>query len=92
MLFHLCCVDKPDSLELRLATRESHLAYVSGHTEKLVLAGPLLSDDGEAMQGSLFIINAASREEVENFTDQDPYNQAGLFGEVTITRFKQVVP
>ena len=37
-------LDKPDSLDLRMATRNAHLAYMDTKPIDIVLAGPLLDD------------------------------------------------
>jgi len=92
MLFVLICEDKPDSLELRLANREKHLAYIGTLGERVRLAGPMLGDDGETMVGSLFILEAGSADEIAAINADDPYTRAGLFGNVTIRPFRQVVP
>ena len=39
-LFLLLCEDKPDALDIRLATRADHLAYIAEHEKKVLLAGP----------------------------------------------------
>jgi uncharacterized protein YciI len=52
----------------------------------------MLSDDGETMIGSLFIVEADSAEDVARMNAEDPYTQAGLFERVTIRAFRQVVP
>ena len=92
MLFVLICEDRPDSLELRLANRERHLAYAGSLGDRIRLAGPMLSDDGETMIGSLFLIEAESREAVLEINAADPYTLAGLFEKVTVRPFRQVVP
>jgi uncharacterized protein YciI len=92
MQFVLICEDKPASLDLRLANRENHLAYVDTKKAAIRLAGPMLSDDGEGMVGSLFIIEADSAEDVKALNAEDPYTLAGLFGRVTIRPFRQVIP
>jgi uncharacterized protein len=92
MLFMLFCEDKPDSLALRLATREAHLTFIAGHAEKVRLAGPMLSDDGERMLGSLFIVEADDLAAARALHDADPYTSAGLWGNVLIRPFRQVVP
>jgi hypothetical protein len=86
-LFILACYDKPNSLDLRMATREAHLAYVREKAAMVKVAGPML-DDAEAMAGSLFILEAAGRGEVEAFNAADPYQKAGLFGQVEIRGFR----
>jgi uncharacterized protein YciI len=86
-LFVLACFDKPNSLDLRTATREAHLAYAGEHRTMIKVAGPML-DDADAMAGSLFILEAESRAQVEAFNAADPYQKAGLFGQVEIRGFK----
>ena len=54
MLYALICEDKADSEELRKATRADHLAYIGNFDVKL--AGPMISDDGEHMIGSIIFI------------------------------------
>ncbi|WP_439817769.1 YciI family protein [Zavarzinia sp. CC-PAN008] len=82
--FILTCHDKPDSLSLRMATRPAHLDYIAANQDKLVMAGPLLADDGETMVGSVLVLDVADRAAAEAFSANDPYAKAGLFGSVTI--------
>jgi uncharacterized protein YciI len=91
MQFAIYCIDKPASLDLRMATRAAHLEYIEATSIKVVLAGPLLGDDG-AMQGSLFIIEADSPEAARRFSAGDPYRKAGLFERVEIHGFRTVFP
>ena len=88
--FILICRDKPGALDLRMATREAHLAWVAGNLATVVRAGPLLDDAG-GMAGSLVILEAGSRGEVEAFTAADPYAKAGLFESVEILNWRQTV-
>jgi hypothetical protein len=89
-LFMLACFDKPDSLDLRMATREAHLAYAAQHQAMVKLGGPMFDDAG-AMAGSLFILEAEDRAAVEAFHAADPYQQAGLFERVEIRGFRASV-
>lgn len=86
----LTCIDKPSSLSLRMATREAHLAYVRGHGQTIVAAGPLLDDAGD-MNGSLFLIDAPDSGAIEAFSLADPYRQAGLFERVEIRLWRQTL-
>jgi uncharacterized protein YciI len=86
-LFVLACFDKPNSLDLRLATREAHLAYARENAAMIKVAGPML-DEAEGMAGSLFILDAPDRAAVEAFNAADPYQLAGLFGQVEIRGFR----
>lgn len=89
-LFALACFDKPNSLDLRMATREAHLAYVREHIAMVKLAGALL-DEADNMAGSLFIMDAPDRAAVEAFNAADPYQQAGVFGRVDVRGFRAAI-
>jgi uncharacterized protein YciI len=89
MLFALICTDKPASLDLRLATRGQHLAYLETYRERLAQAGPLLDHDGRPC-GSLLIVDVADRAEAAGFAEADPYARAGLFESVVIRPYRQV--
>lgn len=84
MLFVIFCTDRPASLDLRLATRPTHMAYLETYREKLLFAGPALDSDGRPC-GSLLIVDVADRAEADGFVEGDPYTKAGLF-ESTIVR------
>ena len=89
MLFALICTDKPRSLDLRLATRGAHIAYLETYQKKLVQAGPLLDPDGRPA-GSLLIIDVEDAAAAAGFADSDPYNRAGLFESVVIRPYRCV--
>jgi len=84
MLYALICTDKPNSLALRKANRPEHLAYLEGLGETLVFAGPFTEADGETMNGSLLVIEAASLEAARKIAADDPFARAGLFASVDI--------
>ena len=86
-LFVLNCHDKPNALDLRMATREAHLAYVRPKLDLLKLGGPLLDANGD-MAGSLMIVDAADLAAAQAFSAGDPYTRAGLWDRVEITPFK----
>ncbi len=92
MLFVISCLDKPGHGHLRAENREAHLGYLDALGAALITAGPLLSDDGETPEGSVLIVAFESRGAAQAFAAGDPYNQAGLFEQVSIRRWKQVFP
>ena|SRR5579872_6081616 len=91
-LFVLSYIDKPNSLALRMATREAHLAYANGglNAVKVKLGGPFLDDEGN-MAGSLIIVDAPDLSAVNEFSRNDPYVKAGLFQSVDIRPFRVTV-
>ena len=89
MLFAIYALDKENSIELRMNTREAHLAYLID--SPLVFAGPLLDDEG-IMCGSLIVLEMDDIAQVKNFADNDPYAVAGLFKNVEIRHFVKAFP
>ena len=87
-LFVLTCIDKPDSLPLRLATREAHFAYAGQHRDRIRLGGPFLDDKGD-VAGSLIVLEAESLADAWAWHEKDPYKLAGLFGQVDIRPWKR---
>jgi len=92
MNFILYCVDKADSGHIRAENRPAHLDYLKANLDRIMLAGPMTSEDGEKPIGSVIIIEADDRAGAEAFAAGDPYAQAGLFESVTIKPFKKVLP
>ena len=89
MLFAIYALDKENSIELRMNTREAHLTYLVD--SPLVFAGPLLDDEG-IMCGSLIVLEMDNISQVKNFADNDPYAVAGLFKNVEIRHFVKAFP
>ncbi len=90
MLYVLICEDKPDSEALRKSVRNDHLAYLQDFDVRY--AGPMLADDETTMVGSIIVLEAADRTAADAFAAGDPYGSAGLFANVSIRPFRQVIP
>jgi uncharacterized protein YciI len=89
-LFAVHALDNPDALPLRLEHYAAHRVFVESEHAfgvSVVMSGPLQSDDGEMMIGSLFIIEAESRAAVVAFNQADPFFTAAVWGQVSISRF-----
>lgn len=89
--FTIHCIDKPDSGDLRAATRPAHLEHLKRAGEDIFAAGPLLDSEGKPI-GSLLIIDFADRKTAIQFAADDPYAQAGLFASVAVTAWRKVLP
>ena len=87
MHFIVHCLDHPAAVEERLAHYDAHKTYLGAASIRIVISGPLLADDGATMIGSLFLVEAASKAEVEAFNAADPFNQAGIWREIRIHPF-----
>lgn len=90
MLFAVHCLDAPGALEKRPSTLPAHKAHIDRAGEygvSIVIAGPLVEDDGETPRGTLFVFDAPDRAAAERFNADDPYRAAGIWGEVAISAF-----
>ena|SRR6218665_969909 len=70
----------------REALRAAHRAYLTERRDQVILSGPLQSDDGSDSWGSMFLIQADSAEQARAFSAQEPFTQAGLYEQVSVTR------
>ncbi len=91
MHFVAICLDKPNSLDLRLENRAAHLDYLRQHSKSIRTCGPLLADDGETMIGSMLILEAPSRDAADAILAEDPYKKANLFAKVELRRWRWVI-
>ena len=91
MLFVIFCIDKPDMEEKRREMLAVHQAYMATDPIKVVMLGPLTSDDGNRSIGSLFIVEAENRAAVEAFQKNDPFVAADLWETVEVRAFSKRV-
>lgn len=85
--FIIHCLDAADALPRRLEHYEAHKAYLASAPVRNIVSGPLVSDDGETMIGSLFLVEAADRAAAEAFNAADPFRKAGVWASIHIHRF-----
>lgn len=90
-MYSVTCLDHPNSEALRLETREAHLQYVLSRVDAVRVAGPVTSEDGAVMIGTVLILNVESHAQAQDFVDNDPYNKAGLFADIRIHRFNHLL-
>ena len=89
-MFAMVCIDRPDSLAVRMGAREAHLAYVRERASMMKLGGPFLDEAGD-MAGSLMIVEADDLAAAQAFNANDPYTLAGLWRSVDIRPFRTTV-
>ncbi|VTU06746.1 YciI-like protein [Actinobacillus indolicus] len=97
MYYVIFAQDNPNTLEKRLAVREKHLERLKQlqAEERLLTAGPnpAIDDEnpGEAgFTGSTVIAKFNSLEDAKQWASQDPYVEAGVYGDVIVKPFKKV--
>ncbi|PWR20511.1 YciI family protein [Zavarzinia compransoris] len=91
MLYAVICTDIAEGMPIRQANRPAHLEWLKAAGGRMKIAGPFLSGDGQAMTGSLLVVEAADITEAREFLATDPYALAGLFSAVDIKPWRWVV-
>ncbi len=91
-MFVVHCKDKSGAQQVRLDNRAAHLEFLKANLDKIVMAGPVQTDDRQGMVGSVLILDFTDRAQLDAFLAQDPYAKAGLFDQVTVLPYKKVLP
>jgi uncharacterized protein len=99
MWYAITGLDHPGSLEKRKASRPDHLARLTALQAegRLSLAGPFPAIDAEdpgaaGFTGSLIVAEFADLAAAQAWADADPYMAAGVYREVSVRPFRQVLP
>ncbi len=99
MLYAIISVDVADSLKKRLSARPAHLNRLQRLQDKgrLVLAGPHPAIDSDnpgdaGFTGSLVVAEFDNLAAAQLWADADPYNDAGVYANVSVKPFKKVFP
>lgn len=99
MWYVIIALDVSDSGSKRQAARPAHLARLQALHEagRLLLAGPFPAIDAEdpgpaGFDGSLIVAEFKDLEAARSWADADPYVEAGVYQEVQVRPFFQVLP
>ena len=89
MLYVIFCIDRPGAEEKRRQAIPGHVEYLATNPIKVVMSGPLVSDDGAKTIGSLFLVEAKDRAEIARFQRADPLYNAGVWETVEVRAFNK---
>lgn len=99
MLYLILGRDVDDALARRREARPAHLQRLEALRDegRLVLAGPLPRIDAEdpgaaGFSGSMIVAEFESLPAARIWAEADPYCAAGVYGEVEVYPFRQVLP
>lgn len=90
MKYAIYALDKPNHTDVRQQTRPNHLSHIESYANgdngiTILTAGALRAeDDPDIMIGSLIIVEAETKSQVQDFIKNDPYTKADLFESVKI--------
>ncbi len=74
----------------RGACLAEHRAYLKEHDEHMLLVGPLRDEHGSSC-GSLYVMQADSPSEIQDWFSREPFFKAGVYRELLIRRFDPVM-
>ena len=89
-LFAVIGIDRTDSLSKRDAALPDHRAYLKSHDERMLLVGPLRDKVGNSC-GSLYVFEANSAGEIQQWLSREPFFKAGVYDTLLIRRFDPVM-
>jgi hypothetical protein len=99
MYYAIIGTDADNSLEKRLAARPAHVERLQELQKqgRLLTAGPLPAIDNEdpgpaGFSGSIIIAEFDSLAAACGWADNDPYVDAGVYENVSVTPYKKVFP
>lgn len=84
-------LDKPGALELRKATRQSHLDWIGAQAPRVKIGGPMLADDGATPVGSMLVVEAETLDAAKALFAQDPYALARLWASTSVRPFNWLI-
>lgn len=90
MLVAIICFDKPGAFDLRMKVRPEHLKWVEENAPPASHIGPIMSDDGATIIGSLWVAEFVDLATARQLMKNDPYEKAGLFERVVIQPTRNV--
>ena len=90
MIFAILLMDRPGTSELRMQIRPEHRAYLAKQPERMAFAGPLSSEDGKTIVGSLLGMDFPSRADVDTWLKDEPFTKAGVYEKPIIHVFNNM--
>lgn len=85
--------DAPGAAAIRAdrAVMDAHWVYEQSIKDKILCAGSLRDDDGKVPDGSLLVLDVATREEALAIIQADPATKAGLRGRIVVRRWNKAI-
>jgi uncharacterized protein len=91
MYFAIQCVLAANVNDKRVALRPTHIKYLEANKDRIFCGGPTVDLHGQP-EMMLIIFNAPDLSSAEAFIQAEPYNQSGVFEQITIREWRQVLP
>lgn len=91
MQFFFYCRDRAGAGETRKALLKAHWAFMGRYIDAMIARGPTMSADGKAVTGSMHMVDLPDAEAARVFAYDDPLARGGVFEEITVRRYHNVL-
>ena len=89
MQYFAWATDRPGAAETRKALMQTHWDFIARYDDCLIARGPVLAaDDPMRPVGSIHIAELPDDDAAHTFVYDEPFAQAGVFGDILLTRFE----
>ena len=83
--------DGPHVAAKKKEVRQTHIDYVMANAHRIIVSGGYFPDDDDFPNGGLIVLDVATRAEAEDYIQNDPFFQNGIFNTYTIRRWKKFI-
>ncbi len=90
MQFVITAYDGENALERRMAARPRHLEGAAKLGKHILCGGGLLDEEGK-MKGSVMVMDFESREELDNYLNNEPYILENVWERVEVETMNVVI-
>ncbi len=88
MPYTAICYDRPgDTTGPRADKLQKHLDYIAGIAGQVLVAGPMSIEGSTNFNASLFVYAVDTEDEARRLLENDPYFQAGIYGDIRYAAF-----
>jgi len=91
MQFFFYCRDKAGVGQTRRALLKDHWAFMRPYIDAMIARGPTMSDDGKAVTGSMHMVDLPDVEAARVFAHDDPLARGGVFDDIMVRRYRNVL-
>lgn len=91
MQFFFYARDKAGAGPTRRALLKEHWAFMAPYIDAMIARGPTVAPDGKGVTGSMHIVDLSDAEAARVFAEDDPLFTGGVFEEVMVRRFENVL-
>jgi uncharacterized protein len=83
--------DRPGAGTLREELAEAHWSFMDGYAGAMIARGPTLTADRTAATGSMHMVDLPDATAAREFAFEEPYYRAGVFADVLVRRWRNVL-